>query len=283
MAGIPPRPPTGHIRCERVSPGDTLRLVVLSEQLLLVPYHGSPRGALLCPRYFQRRCRLCDEGKPARLERWAEALWLDRRRVVIQSFTEGAVKHCPALAARVHAARGLVVVLSRLASDRGGVRAEVTALRDKPWHGVPRAVCDVQAKVLSLYRVSITDLPGSLPLLHEADIESTNIPNVSEDLAAPTSRTTGLPNDPFPAAAEDPPADVPFGAPMPPESGGDHGHDAAGGALVGGCAGFRIFRPDAEASAAEDPGPRALTPEEIRNALRRASTRGPHGNNGQAM
>lgn len=281
MAGIPPRPPTGHIRCERVRRGETRKLTILSDRLLLVPYHGGAGRNLLCPRYLGCPCHRCGAGDAARQERWAEALWHDPPRVVIQAFTEGAVRHCPDLLRWLESAHGLVVELSRLGSAYQGVKAKVIARRDQPHHKTPRPVCDVHEKVMSLYGRNIPDSPGMLLFRDNADIESQDIRNVSEELPAPQSATTQLPNDPFPdvpAAREDL---VPFGVPMPEESSGDHVQQAEGGGALGGCAISRIWRPGMEASAPEDRKPHRLTAEEIRNALRRAQTRDSHGNNGQ--
>lgn len=179
MDGIPTPPGSGQVNCWRIGPGQRVKLIVLGKQLLLWPYHGSPRGALLCPRLFRRRCPRCEQDSPPRQERWAECRIADTCRRVVASFTEGAVKYCPALARQVDNARGLVVVLSRLAAPGSGVHAEVTARRYEHGQGVWAPICDLRQKLLALYQVDESNLVKTLPLLAEVEYESVPIPNVA--------------------------------------------------------------------------------------------------------
>lgn len=280
--GIPPRHGGGKLNVYRLGERETVRLVVLSPQLVLCPCHGGRNVTLLCPGFTGRFCPLCDTGQRARLERWAEVRHEEPRRHVMQSFTQGAVENCPALLDQVDAARGLVVVLSKLAGKYGGVRAEVVGRREKHWQGLPPATCDVRRWLLSFYRHDMPGSPAMALFRDNAGIHTQDISNVSEEVRPDPSETTPLSDDSGPVVLPYRRYGILWGV-LPPDEEGDGDDDADD---------YRDDQaapPAAEASAAPPPpaeppraGGRRLTPAEVRDWIRQATSRGPHSNNGHA-
>ncbi len=99
-------------------------------------------------------CPVCEDGRAPRPKWYAWAQAWPKRGLVVVEVTNTAVRYCPDLQAIAGDCRGYRLRLTRGKGRQGGVRAEVSKVREHGDH-LPRVLCPVGAYLARMWEIRL--------------------------------------------------------------------------------------------------------------------------------